>query len=164
MPPARPWPFRSTIELGMNVFQSGQYTILQSAILPLVPAIGLSLALAFFAWGLRAVTAAAALAGVVLTVVLCVAAGRRRLPAHRGLHPHRSPQKGALRHRRAPPRCPADPRQPLGRRPLRRAAHLLGSPPLHPPPRSLGRSGRSRRRHRQQRTRPGLRTGPPPHH
>ena len=59
----------------MNVFQSGQYTILQSAILPLVPAIGLSLALAFLAWGLRAVTAAAALAGVVLTVVLCLAAG-----------------------------------------------------------------------------------------
>ena len=49
--------------------------ILQSTILQLVPAMGLSFALAFFAWGLRAVTAAAALAGVVLTVLLCLAAG-----------------------------------------------------------------------------------------
>jgi uncharacterized protein (TIGR00297 family) len=58
----------------MNVLQSWQI-VLQSAILQLVPAIGLSLALAFFAWGLRAVTAAAALAGVFLTVVFCLAAG-----------------------------------------------------------------------------------------
>jgi uncharacterized protein (TIGR00297 family) len=54
----------------MNVIQSWP-----SAILPLVPAIGLSMAFAFFAWGLRAVTAAAALAGLCLTVVLCLAAG-----------------------------------------------------------------------------------------
>jgi uncharacterized protein (TIGR00297 family) len=59
----------------MNVFQSWQNTIFQSTILQLVPAIGLSLALAFFAWGLRAVTAAAALAGIFLTVILCLAAG-----------------------------------------------------------------------------------------
>jgi uncharacterized protein (TIGR00297 family) len=59
----------------MNVFQSWQIANLQSTILQLVPAVGLSLALAFFAWGLRAVTAAAALAGVVLTVLLCLAAG-----------------------------------------------------------------------------------------
>jgi uncharacterized protein (TIGR00297 family) len=62
----------------MNVFQSWQL-ILQGTILQLVPAIGLSLALAFFAWGLRTVTAAAALAGVFLTVVLCVAAGNAAL-------------------------------------------------------------------------------------
>jgi uncharacterized protein (TIGR00297 family) len=54
----------------MNLLQSWQ-----SAIPQLVPAIGLSVALAFVAWGLRAVTAGAALTGVVLTVVLCVAAG-----------------------------------------------------------------------------------------
>ena len=62
----------------MNVFQSWQI-ILQGTILQLVPAIGLSLALAFFAWGLRAVTAAAALAGVFLTVILCLAAGNAAL-------------------------------------------------------------------------------------
>jgi uncharacterized protein (TIGR00297 family) len=54
----------------MNLFQSWQ-----SAIPQLVPAVGLSVAFAFCAWGLRAVTAAAALTGVLLTVVLCVAAG-----------------------------------------------------------------------------------------
>lgn len=54
----------------MNLFQSWQ-----SAIPQLVPAVGLSVALAFCAWGLRAVTAAAALTGVLLTVVLCLAAG-----------------------------------------------------------------------------------------
>jgi uncharacterized protein (TIGR00297 family) len=59
----------------MNVFQSWQIAILQSTILQLVPAAGLSVAFAFLAWGLRAVTAAAALAGVFLTVVLCLAAG-----------------------------------------------------------------------------------------
>jgi uncharacterized protein (TIGR00297 family) len=59
----------------MNVFLSWQNTISQSTILPLVPAIGLSLAFAFLAWGLRAVTAAAALAGAALTIVLCLATG-----------------------------------------------------------------------------------------
>jgi uncharacterized protein (TIGR00297 family) len=54
----------------MNVIQSWP-----SAILPLVPAIGLSVAFALCAWGLRAVTAGAALTGVVLTIVLCLAAG-----------------------------------------------------------------------------------------
>jgi uncharacterized protein (TIGR00297 family) len=56
--------------LGMNFFQSWQLAIPQ-----LLPAIGLSVALAFLAWGLRAVTAAASLTGVVLTLVLCLAAG-----------------------------------------------------------------------------------------
>jgi uncharacterized protein (TIGR00297 family) len=70
--------FQGTIVVGMNVLQSWQI-ILQSTILQLVPAIGLSLALAFFAWGLRTVTAAAALAGVFLTVVLCLAAGNAAL-------------------------------------------------------------------------------------
>ncbi len=64
--------------MGMNLFQSWQI-ILPSTILQLVPAIGLCLALAFFAWGLRAVTAAAALAGVFLTVVFCLAAGNAAL-------------------------------------------------------------------------------------
>jgi len=62
----------------MNVLQSWQM-ILQSTLLQLVPAIGLSFALAFFAWGLRTVTAAAALAGVFLTIVLCLAAGNAAL-------------------------------------------------------------------------------------
>jgi len=54
----------------MNLFQSWQTAIPQ-----LLPAVGLSVALAFCAWGLRAVTATAALTGVVLTVVLCLGAG-----------------------------------------------------------------------------------------
>ena len=56
--------------LGMNLLQSWQ-----SAIPQLVPAIGLSMAFALLAWGLRAVTIGAALTGVFLTVVLCLAAG-----------------------------------------------------------------------------------------
>ncbi|HVJ06082.1 MAG TPA: DUF92 domain-containing protein [Candidatus Saccharimonadales bacterium] len=47
----------------------------QIAIPQLVVAVGLSVAFAFLAWGLRAVTAAAALTGVFLSVVLCLAAG-----------------------------------------------------------------------------------------
>lgn len=54
----------------MNLVQSWQFAIPQ-----LLPAIGLSVAFAFLAWGLRAVTAAASLTGVVLTIVLCLAAG-----------------------------------------------------------------------------------------
>jgi len=54
----------------MNLLQSWQTAIPQ-----LLPAVGLSVALAFCAWGLRAVTAMAALTGVVLTVILCLAAG-----------------------------------------------------------------------------------------
>ena len=54
----------------MNLLQSWQ-----SAIPQLVPAVGLSAAFAFLAWGLRAVTAGAALTGVFLTIVLCLAAG-----------------------------------------------------------------------------------------
>jgi uncharacterized protein (TIGR00297 family) len=54
----------------MNLFQSWQIAIPQ-----LVPAIGLSVAFALLAWGLRAVTAGAALTGVLLSVVLCLAAG-----------------------------------------------------------------------------------------
>jgi uncharacterized protein (TIGR00297 family) len=46
-----------------------------SAIPLLLPAIGLSVAFAFCAWGVRAVTATAALTGVLLTLVLCLAAG-----------------------------------------------------------------------------------------
>jgi len=57
-------------ELGMNLLQSWQVAIPQ-----LVAAVGLSVAFAFLAWGLRAVTAAAALTGVILSVVLCLAAG-----------------------------------------------------------------------------------------
>jgi len=57
-------------ELGMNLIQSWQTAIPQ-----LVPAVGLSVAFAFVAWGLRAVTAGAALTGVFLTIILCVAAG-----------------------------------------------------------------------------------------
>jgi uncharacterized protein (TIGR00297 family) len=54
----------------MNFLQSWQ-----SAIPQLVPAIGLSVAFAILAWGMRAVTAAASLTGVFLTLVLCLAAG-----------------------------------------------------------------------------------------
>jgi uncharacterized protein (TIGR00297 family) len=54
----------------MNFLQSWQ-----SAIPQLLPAIGLSVALAFIAWGMRAITIAAALTGVLLTVILCLAAG-----------------------------------------------------------------------------------------
>jgi uncharacterized protein (TIGR00297 family) len=54
----------------MTLFQSWPYAIPQ-----LISAVGLSLAFAFLAWGLRAVTSGAALAGVVLSVVLCLAAG-----------------------------------------------------------------------------------------
>jgi len=54
----------------MNFFQSWQFAIPQ-----LLPAIGLCAAFAFLAWGLRAVTAGAALTGVGLSVVLCLAAG-----------------------------------------------------------------------------------------
>ncbi len=54
----------------MILFQSWQFTIL-----PLLPVLGLCLAFAFFAWGMRAVTAGAALTGVGLSVVLCLAAG-----------------------------------------------------------------------------------------
>jgi uncharacterized protein (TIGR00297 family) len=45
------------------------------AIPQLLPAVGLTVAFAFCAWGLRAITAGAAFTGVVLTVVLCLAAG-----------------------------------------------------------------------------------------
>jgi uncharacterized protein (TIGR00297 family) len=54
----------------MILFQSWQ-----SAIPQLLPAIGLSAAFALLAWGLRAVTTAAAFTGVALTIVLCLAAG-----------------------------------------------------------------------------------------
>lgn len=54
----------------MILFQSWQI-----ALLHLLPAIGLTVALAFFAWGVRAVTAGAALTGVALTILLCLAAG-----------------------------------------------------------------------------------------
>jgi uncharacterized protein (TIGR00297 family) len=47
----------------------------QIALIHLVPIIGLTLALAFFAWGMRSVTGAGAMAGVFLTAVLCLAAG-----------------------------------------------------------------------------------------
>ncbi len=55
---------------GMNLFQSWQLAIPQ-----LLPAVGLSVAFALSAWGLRAVTASAAAVGVLLTVLLCAAAG-----------------------------------------------------------------------------------------
>jgi len=51
----------------------------QIALLHLVPVLGLTLALAFFAWGMRSVTGAGALAGVVLTTVLCLGAGAAAL-------------------------------------------------------------------------------------
>jgi uncharacterized protein (TIGR00297 family) len=54
----------------MNVIQSWQFAIPQ-----FVPAFGLSLAFAFLAWGLRAVTVWAAVTGVLLTVILCLGAG-----------------------------------------------------------------------------------------
>jgi uncharacterized protein (TIGR00297 family) len=54
----------------MNLLQSWQIAIPQ-----LVPAVGLSTAFAFLAWGLRAVTAGAALTGVLLTIIFCLAAG-----------------------------------------------------------------------------------------
>lgn len=54
----------------MNLFQSWQIAIPQ-----LVPAVGLSVAFALCAWGLRAVTASAALTGVFLSVIVCLAAG-----------------------------------------------------------------------------------------
>lgn len=54
----------------MNLSQAWQLEILQ-----LVPATGLCVAFALFAWGMRTVTAAAALAGTVLTLLLCWAAG-----------------------------------------------------------------------------------------
>ncbi len=47
----------------------------QFAIPQTLPAIGLCALFAFFAWAVRAVTAAAALTGVVLSLVLCLAAG-----------------------------------------------------------------------------------------
>jgi len=62
--------------LGMNLLQSWQ-----SAIPQLVPVIGLSAAFAIVAWGMRAVTAAASLTGVFLTLVLCLAAGPSALLA-----------------------------------------------------------------------------------
>lgn len=57
-------------QLGMNFFQSWQIAIPQ-----LVPAVGLSLAFAFLAWGSRAVTAGAAFCGILLSLILCLAAG-----------------------------------------------------------------------------------------
>jgi uncharacterized protein (TIGR00297 family) len=54
----------------MNFFESWRFAIPQ-----LLPAMGLCAAFAFIAWGLRAVTAGAALTGVALSVVLCLAAG-----------------------------------------------------------------------------------------
>jgi len=54
----------------MILFQSWLLAIPQ-----LLPAVGLSVAFAFCAWGVRAVTGAAALTGVLLTIVLCLAAG-----------------------------------------------------------------------------------------
>lgn len=56
--------------MGMTFFQSWLPAIPQ-----LLPALGLTLALAVCAWGLRAITATAALTGVLLTFVLCLAAG-----------------------------------------------------------------------------------------
>jgi uncharacterized protein (TIGR00297 family) len=53
-------------------------TFLQSwlaAVPQLLPAVGLTMAFALCAWGLRAITATAAFVGVLLTVVLCLAAG-----------------------------------------------------------------------------------------
>jgi uncharacterized protein (TIGR00297 family) len=67
---ARQGPIRSTIALGMTFFQ-----IWLPAIPHLLPAFGLTMAFALCAWGLRAITAAAALTGVLLTFVLCLAAG-----------------------------------------------------------------------------------------
>jgi uncharacterized protein (TIGR00297 family) len=64
------WAISEYDELGMNVFQSWQF-----AIPPLIPAAGLSVAFAFVAWGLRAVTLGAAVTGVFLTIILCLAAG-----------------------------------------------------------------------------------------
>jgi uncharacterized protein (TIGR00297 family) len=58
----------------MNFFESWLLAV-PLAIPMLLPAIGLSVAFAFCAWGLRAVTAAAAFTGVLLTVILCLAAG-----------------------------------------------------------------------------------------
>jgi uncharacterized protein (TIGR00297 family) len=54
----------------MILFQSWLFSIPQP-----LPAIGLCVAFALLAWGLRAVTAAAALTGVALSAVLCLAAG-----------------------------------------------------------------------------------------
>lgn len=54
----------------MILFQSWQSAIPQP-----LPAIGFCAVFAFLAWGLRAVTAGAALTGVALSVVLCLAAG-----------------------------------------------------------------------------------------
>jgi uncharacterized protein (TIGR00297 family) len=54
----------------MNLLQSWQQANPQ-----LFPAVGLAVAFAFLAWGLSAVTAGAALTGIVLTVILCLAAG-----------------------------------------------------------------------------------------
>ncbi len=54
----------------MILFQSWQFAIPQ-----LLPAFGLCAVFALLAWGLRAVTTGAALTGVVLSVVLCLAAG-----------------------------------------------------------------------------------------
>ncbi len=47
----------------------------QFAVPQTLPAIGLCAVFAFFAWGVRAVTAGAALVGVLLSLVLCLAAG-----------------------------------------------------------------------------------------
>jgi len=57
-------------EPGMNFFQSWQIAIPQ-----LISAAGLSVALALLAWGLRAVTAGAAVTGVLLAIIFCLAAG-----------------------------------------------------------------------------------------
>jgi uncharacterized protein (TIGR00297 family) len=58
------------MEVGMTDFPSWHSTLPA-----LLPAIGLPLALALFAWGLRAITAAAALTGAFLALILCLAAG-----------------------------------------------------------------------------------------
>ncbi len=54
----------------MDSFLSWQFALPQT-----LPAFGLCAAFALFAWGVRAVTAAAALTGVALSLVLCLAAG-----------------------------------------------------------------------------------------
>jgi uncharacterized protein (TIGR00297 family) len=64
-------------QLGMNLFQSWPIAIASSpaSILQLLPTVGLSVAFAILAWGLRAVTVGAAFIGALLTIVLCLAAG-----------------------------------------------------------------------------------------
>ena len=58
------------MDLGMTVFPSWQSTLIS-----LLPAIGLPLAFALFAWTLRAITAAAAFTGAFLALILYLAAG-----------------------------------------------------------------------------------------